>query len=435
MPLKLKKYDGVTALDTAHPLYSKVDRFIFFDTTVKDLKGGQVYTTTASVITDDPQLGANVRQFDATGDVLSPSVPIPFPSTIMFIYRQYGSNSLGGSDTSMIRLSSGDMLILDAGNWGGYDYRLTRRGSFGSVFETNFKAYRDGLDWSTQQAAVTARRQQAHCLAIDYVSGASGFCQDGVTRAPDSGATAPVFTPSTNPISVTASAIVAAGKEWYVAGIVVFNTVLTQAEKESVTQGPWELTNGVEAVEASISAALTPSATITATLVNYPSLPTSVTITDSRGNDIVLPLTATGATTATFTAPALASSNAGQDYIQFGAVNLAFGAKVISSTFNPVSPLVYVNLIAPVATNAFEAWGSDTPVAGEQLASQGNFDNNGNFTGADPDATYTCWITRLDGTNHRFTVQQGSAGPGPEPSQSALPMISLVFSPIIEVLQ
>lgn len=415
MPLKLKKYDGITALDTAHPLYSKVDRFILFDTTIKDLKAGQVYTSSAATIADDVPLGANIRQFDATADAISPNVPIPFPCTIMFIYRQYGSNSLGGGDTSMIRLSSGDMLILDAGNWGGYDYRLTRRGNFGSVFETNYKVYRDGLDWSTQQATVTARRQQAHCLAIDYVSGASGFCHDGITRSPDSGATAPVFTPSANPISAQLAAIVSSGKEWNLAGFVVFNTVLTTAEKESITQEPWELTNGYEALEASISAAPTPGATITTTLLNYPSLPTSVTIVDSRGNDLVLPLTATGATTATFTVPALASSTAGQEYVQYGAVNLTFGAKTISSTFAPVSPVGYETLVAPVATNAFEAWGPDVPVAGEQLSSQGNFDVYGNFTGADPEAVYTCWITRLNGANYRFTVQQGDADP-PEPA-------------------
>lgn len=409
MPLKLKKYDGITALDNTHPLFSKVDSFVVFDTTIKDLKSGQVYTSTSSVITANDPLGANVRQFDASGDILSPALSIPFPSTVLMVYRQYGNNPLGGGNTRMIHLFSGDMFVLDAGNWSGYDYEYVRRGGFGSVFYTYFKPYRVGLDWGTQQAEITAKRQQAHCTAIDYVSGATSFWQDGVQHLPVSGDTAPIFTPSTNPVQVQISQAVGVGKEWNVAAIVVFNSVLTDAEKEAITQEPWGLTNGAEAVEASISNTLTPNSTITATLLNYVSLPTTTTITDSRGNTLVLPLTQTSATTVTFTVPALSGSSVGLDYLLFGDVTLTFGAKSITSTFEPVFPLTRVTLVAPVATNAFQGWGSDVPVAGEQLISQGNFDQNGNFTGADPDATYTCWITRLNGDNHKFSISMGQA--------------------------
>jgi hypothetical protein len=182
-------------------------------------------------------------------------------------------------------------------------------------------------------------------------------------------------------------------------------------------------------VEASISSALTPNTTITATLLNYVSLPTTVSIVDSRGNDLVLPLTPTSATTVTFTVPALAATTGSIEYIQFGNVNLTFGSKTVPSTFSPVFPLTSVTLLAPVATNAFVSWGSDVPVAGEQLISNGNFDNNGNFTGSNPEAIYECWITRLNGNNHKFTIQQGSAIPPPPVTPTAL--LTPVLKPIL----
>lgn len=400
----IKKYENITGLNTSHPLYSKVDRFINFDDAITDLKSGTTYTSTAAVVNDD--LIGKGRSFTANGNVVSPAVPVPFGATVLAIYRHTGANTGGTtSDTYIFQLSSGNSFALQAGSWSAYDYRVNRRGNFGTSYLTDYKPY----------AGVVSEKQKIHATALDYASGASTFYQNGAAVPVYGGTAAPTFTPSANPISVTIAPVVGTTGSFILVGFVVFNTQLTDAEKAEVTTNPWELTNGNMPLSVTLSSALTPGATITATLANYVTPPSNVVIADSRGNSITRALTGIGGNQYTFTVPSLAADNAGQSYIQTGSVSLTFGAKTITSTFSVVSPLTSVTLISPVSTNAFESWGAAVPVAGEQLISQGNFDVYGNFTGADPDAVYDCWITRLDGKNHYFTIQQGTVTP-PEPS-------------------
>lgn len=396
----IKKYDNITGLNTSHSLYSKVARFINFDDTITDLKTGTTYTSSSAVVVDD--LIGKGRSFTVNGNVVSPAVPVPFGATVMAIYRHTGANTGGTtSDTFMFQLSSGDGFSLFAGSWSAYDYRVGRRGNFGTSYNTDYKPY----------AGSVTEKQKIHATALDFASGASTFYQNGAVVPVFGGTAAPTFTPAANPINVTIAPTVGTTGSFIMVGFVVFNTQLTDAEKAEVTTNPWDLTNGNTPLVATISSPLTPGATITATLLNYVTAPTSVVVTDARGNQLTLPLTSIGSNQHTFTVPALANSNAGQSYIQAGTVSLAFGARTISSTFGVVAPKTSVTLISPVSTNAFQAWGSDVPVVGEQLISNGNFDVYGNFTGADPAAVYDCWITRLDGKNYYFTIQQGSALP------------------------
>lgn len=398
----IKKLVGITGLNTEHPLYGAVTNFIDVSDVITSYPSGAIYSSAATAV-DDADLGM-CREFDANGDVISPTVPIAINGTVLAVYKYLGGAAEGFpiNDTYFFNyVNNGNQFKWQTASTSNFDYRTNRRFNFGTSVDTDYEPYNQN---------VTLKRTP-RASAISYGAGSPFMYSNGVAFTANAGAGGASGTPSINPIQVSLMPSIGSNGAIRLSAFVVFNRLLTDAELIDITQNPWDLVVGTLPLEASISAALTPGATITATLINYPALPTTVTIADSRGNDIVLPLTATGATTATFTVPALASSNAGPEYLQFGAVNLTFGNKTISSTFSPVSPLVYVTLLAPVATNAFEAWGSDVPVAGEQLISEGNFDINGNFTGADPEATYTCWITRLNGDNHRFTVQQGSAEP------------------------
>ena len=416
----IKKYDNITGLNTGHALYSKIDRFIVFGDTNQCLKNGTTYTTTAAIVEDD--LLGKSRHFTANSNVVSPTVPIPFNATVMMIYRHTGANTGGtASDTYMFQLSGGNAFAVFAGSWSSYDYRINRRGNFGTSYNTDYKPY----------AGVVTEKQKIHAMAVDYFSGTSSLYLNGNAVSVFGGTTNPTFTPSTNPINVTIAPTVGTTGSFLLAGFVVFNTQLTDAEKASVTSDPWELTNGNTPLVATIDKALTPNTLITATLLNYVTAPTTVTVSDARSNSINLPLTSIGSDQHTFTMPALATDAAGKPYVQTGNVNLSFGLRTITSTFNVVSPLTSITLISPVATNAFQSWGTDVPVVGEQLISQGNFDVYGNFTGGDPDATYDCWITRLDGSNHYFTIRQGTASP-PTPSISG--RYNLLFNPIQDCL-
>lgn len=397
----IKKYENITGLNTEHALYSAVSRFINFDDTITDLKTGTTYTSTSAVVTDE--LIGKGRSFTANSNVVTPAVPVPFSSTVLAIYRHTGANTGGTtSDSNIFQLSSGDGFALAAGSWSAYDYRVSRRGNFGTSYNTDYKPY----------AGSVTEKQKVHATALDFASGASTFYQNGAAVSVYGGTAAPTFTPAANPINVNIAPVVGTTGSFILVGFVVFNRVLTNAEKAEVTTNPWDLTNGNMPLAVTLSSELTPDATITATLANFNTPPTSVTIADSRSNTITLPLTSIGGNQYTFNVPALAADNTGKPYLLYGAVNLTFGAKTIISAFSVPLPKSYVTLIAPVATNAFEAWGAAVPVAGEQLTSLGNFDVYGNFTGDNPNAVYDCWITRLDGKNHYFTIQQGTAGGG-----------------------
>lgn len=416
----IKKYDNITGLNTSHALYSKIDRFIVFGDTNQCLKNGTTYTTTAAIVEDD--LLGKSRHFTTNSNVVSPTVPVPVNATVMMIYRHTGANTGGAtSDTYMFQLSGGNSFAVFAGSWSAYDYRISRRGSFGTSYNTDYKPY----------AGVVTEKQKIHAMAVDYFSGTSSLYLNGNAVSVFGGTTNTTFTSSANPINVTIAPSVGTTGSFLLAGFVVFNTQLTDAEKASVTTDPWELTNGNTPLVATIDKTLTPNTLITATLLNYVTAPTYVTVSDARGNSINLPLTSIGSNQHTFTMPALATDSAGKSYIQLGSVNLSFGLRTITSTFNVVSPLSYITLISPVATNAFQSWGTDVPVVGEQLISQGNFDVYGNFTGGDPNATYDCWITRLNGQNHYFTIKQGTITP---PVVNNISRYITVFNPVQDCL-
>jgi hypothetical protein len=404
MPLKLKKYDSITGLNSNHALFSKIQNFILFDTTIKDLKTNQVYTSTSTTTDVNDPLGLNARIFDATGDSISPNISVPASSTVLLVYRQYGNNSLGGSDSSMFGLFSGDMFQIDSGNWSGYDYKLWLRGSFGSVYTTDYKVYRDGLDWNTQQPEITALRQQANCLAVDFNSGDASIYHNGVKRNPTVPTTVSI-TPSTNPISVQLSKTVGAGKEFILAGVVVFNTVLTDLEKESVTQEPWEMTDGTPPSEVALTGELKPSNLITAQLTNFQTIPTQVVLTDSNANTITLPLTDIGSNQVTFTIPDLPSSGL-TDYILFGNITLTFGTKVISGSFEVKDTQTLTLLADPVDSYVFSDW-TTLPVGGDQLVvntSDGSFDSNGNWSG-NSEGTFPIWcVYKVSGSIYRDDV-------------------------------
>jgi hypothetical protein len=386
----IKKLVGITGLNTEHPLFNAVSRFINIDAEIKDIVTNTTYTSTA-VVTDDPDLGI-CREFDANGDVISPTVPIAFNSTVLAIYKYLGGAAQGIpiNDTFFFQyIVNGNQFVWQSLSTSSADYRTNRRFAFGTSVNTEYEPYNQNV----------TQKRTPRASAISYSAGTPFFYSNGVAFTPVTGATGATGTPSINPIPVALMPTIGSNGAIRVSAFVVFNRLLTAAELTDITQNPWNLTVGTLPLEVAISpAALTPNATITATLTNYSSLPTSVTIEDSRGNDIVLPLTQTSATTATFTVPNLPSVDGNSEYIQFGNVSLTFGAKTISSTFSVGATKTLSTQIDPVSQYLFASFPSVVS-AGDQLVSttsEGVFDSNGNFL-SDVEGTFRIWCVYKTG--------------------------------------
>ena len=167
--MSLKKKVGITGLNTSHIAYSKVNRFILFDAEIRDLVSNQIYSSTAAVV-NDAELGDAVREFDASVDVMSPSVPVTIGNSVMLVYRSVGPSGTGISfRTEMLKAElGGNSFYLESGIYTTYDYRVTRRGSYGTTYVTNYKPYN-----ASGGLVGLELRKQPHATLLDYVSGSS----------------------------------------------------------------------------------------------------------------------------------------------------------------------------------------------------------------------------------------------------------------------
>lgn len=406
MALTLKKKEGITGLNTGHALYSKVSRFITFGSTIKCWKNGTTYTSSATTVTDD-DLG-EAREFKANADVVTPTVPVPFPSTVVLIYKHTGVNTGGTtSDSSMLRLSGGDTFIISTGSWSAYDYRISRRGNFGTSYNTDYKPY----------AGSVALKNVAHATAVDYASGESTFYTNGSVVSVFGGTAAPTFTPSISTINCSVGAVVGTTGSFMLSGMIVFNTQLTDAEKASITEDPWALIDGTLPLGITFSkSTMNPGDTITATLANYTVAPTNAVITDVKGSTLTLPLTEIAALTSyTFKLPDLPTSNSSIPFVWPGAIDVTIGAKTVTTNFAvPIGDATWtynlesVVLSSPVDTTLFETWAPDYPVTGDMLLTEGSFDEFGNFTGAEHSTSYKSWIIKQNSIASRFLVTTSS---------------------------
>ena len=385
-----KKKEGITGLNTSHALYSKVTKFLNFDDTITCLKTGTTYTSSAAVVTD-ADLGKG-REFKLNSDVMSGTVPVKFPSTVVLIYKPTGTNTGGtSSDTNMFRLSGGDSFIVASGSWSAYDYRISRRGNFGTSYNTDYKPY----------AGSVVLKNKVHAMAVDYASGASTLYQNGDSVSVYAGTTAPTFTPSVSTINCTVAQTVGTTGSFILAGIICFDSVLTDAEKAAITVDPWDLVQGTLPLNITFDKQFKPGELITATLTNYTVTPTTISITDSKGATLSLPLTeVTNRVTYTFTIPALPTSNSMVAYLYPGSVNVTIGAKSVPYTFDiPTSDSTWtynvekVTLVSPINMNLFDTWGPDKPAVGDVILSEGSFDAYGNFT-TNAVGVYKNWIIR-----------------------------------------
>ena len=250
----LKKLTGITGLNPAHPLYSAVDRLLNFDSAITDVKSGSAYSSTG-VLVDDIDLGL-CREIDANADVTTPNLSVPFNSTVLMIYKPTGANTAGSTSVAYyLNLNAGgNALMFEAGNYSGYDYRIQFRGSSSAFFTIQYVPYKtNGAGGvTTDKALILSRKNQAHATAFDFKSGDAGPLYQNGSPIPRSFQSAtPAFTPSTNPVSVPMTNSTAAAAGYCMSAIVVFNRLLTDEEKSSVTTDPWDLVVGALPLEVS----------------------------------------------------------------------------------------------------------------------------------------------------------------------------------------
>lgn len=301
----------MTGISTTHPLRDDVAAIIDVGTTVREIISQTELTTTAALISDDPDLGT-ARHFTEDGQ-LTGSINISTNSTVVFIYKLFGSASAG--DNGRIRfvdyILNGDQFRFEQSGYLAYDYRLNLRSNFSSSINTDYQPYNRQPE----------PRAVPKVSAIAYTTGTPVFWQNGeqVTSVAGGSATGQPF--NANPIAVTFMPSVASLASVYLSGIIIFDKILNSSEMESITTDPWAITNGVVPATLELSGVLQPSATITATIANFDNPPNQAVITDSNDNTLILPLTDIGNSQYTFTMPDLPTTGSSAGLL-FGQVSV-----------------------------------------------------------------------------------------------------------------
>ena len=221
------KPEGITVLDTGHALYANVERFYEFGQLDKELVTDTALTTTATLVNDDADIG-DCLEFDAAGDVVTPSLPFDGGGkTIMLVHKVDATFGSGTADVGYLYMvDTGHILDINLRN--GTQYSTTLRGNYGTELILNSNAL-------ANQAALDGLR----CVAIT-LSATAGikYAINGVLDNSTATTTNEFLTSKNVAIMSTFGAGVATEK---LGALVLFDRVLTDGELTTITTNPWGL--------------------------------------------------------------------------------------------------------------------------------------------------------------------------------------------------
>jgi len=226
-----------TGLNAAHALYANIHRFYEFGVEDKELVTDTALTITGADVVDDPDIGLS-REF-VNGSTCSDSVSIPQDCTVLLITAGRGTRVTGGAaacDCNFMYLStSGNKISFRYGYGGGGRFESRYDGATGTLRDLNSAAFANDGAFNT-----------GHAIAFHYadtevrksaLNGTVGATTDSTTGGGTLGSppvSVPMFvTNGTVTIGTTAN--------FPVAAIVVFNTLLSDAELQDVTSDPWDM--------------------------------------------------------------------------------------------------------------------------------------------------------------------------------------------------
>lgn len=221
------KPEGITGLDTGHALYADVERFYEFGQLNKELVSDTAITTTAVAVNDDVDIG-DCLEFDAAGDVVTPSLSFDGGGkTILLVHKVNATFGSGTADVGYLYMvDAGHILDINLRN--GTQYSTTLRGNYGTELILNSNALAD-------QAALDALR----CVAITLsATGGIKYAINGVIDNSTATTTNEFLTAKNVAIMSTFGAGVTSDR---LGALVLFDRVLTDGELTTLTANPWGL--------------------------------------------------------------------------------------------------------------------------------------------------------------------------------------------------
>ena len=318
--MSLVKPAGIDGLNVTHPLYANITQFLEFGDSNTDLVSLAAFTTGATSA-DITALGKCVLATSANKGV-SVDLSVNDADTILLIFQHAGSSPTTANDSKIVLTQNvadnQNMIDLSYEYFSSQDYEVLIRGDGGVVQVTTLKPFSDqGLTYGDPHAfAFSSSPADAVALLT--------ACMDGTQVTV--GSNTPQNDPYTNqPLSVELINSVAVDGDTHLSAAVVFNKRLTPTEMESITTDPWAMVGAVVEPIINTTDPLAPGSNFTLTATNFASAPVSpVTLTDSQGSTITVPVTISGSGpyTAVGTMPTLAEAVTAGTSLLFGDVTI-----------------------------------------------------------------------------------------------------------------
>ena len=320
--MSLVKPDNISGLNSGHSLNANIKQFLVFGTTNKDLTDDSDFTN-----------GGTASNIETLGDCTyltngglgaSVDLEIANDNSVVFIYQHNGVNNNTAGDAAKFvfcaYVGGGNQFEVSYRRFSTAQYKVIIRADFAGPQENRYNIFPtvgEGAVFHDPHAiALTSEPENSTLSTQVYFDGSLETQADGgVTNNPY----------SSSPLSVPLFPTVGASGGTYVSAAIVFDKVLTPTEFAEVTTTPWAMVEVVETPAVTTTDTLQPGSTFTLTATNYASAPASpVTLTDSQGSTITVPVTisGTGPYTVVGTMPTLAEAVTAGTSLLFGNVTI-----------------------------------------------------------------------------------------------------------------
>lgn len=256
------------ALNTAHALYANIHRFYEFGVLDKELVTDTALTISGASVVTDADIGVS-RAF-VNGATISESASIPQDCTILLVTAGRGTRVTGGAaacDANFLYLNSSGNKIQLRYNYASGGYFTSRYdGASGAQKDLNGNSFANDAAFNTGLAtafhfADTETRKSA-------LNGTLGSATDAV--AGGALGSPPISVPF---FATNGTVTIGTTANFPVGAIVVFNTLLSDADMQSITADPWQLL--IEPAEITVidtdDILVDGQQNFTATIVNVPS--------------------------------------------------------------------------------------------------------------------------------------------------------------------